>query len=58
MEIEDENGKRKILTIEVAPREKVIRQVRGRRNRLATPKERDLLGKWADQEGLQLAGYI
>lgn len=58
MEIEDENGRRKILTIEVAPREKVIRQVRGRRNRLATPKEKNLLGQWAEQEGLRLAGYI
>ena len=58
MEIEDENGRRKILTIEVSPREKVIRQVRGRRNRLPTPKEKDLLSRWAEQEGLQLAGYI
>ncbi len=58
MEIEDENGRRKILTIEVAPREKVIRQVRGKQNRLPTPKEKDLLSKWAEQEGLKLAGYI
>ena len=58
MEIEDENGRRKILTIEVAPREKVIRQVRGKRNRSATPKEKDLLERWAAREGLQLAGYI
>lgn len=58
MEIEDENGRRKILTIEVTPREKVIRQVRGRRNRLPTPKEKDLLGRWAEQEGLQFPGYI
>ena len=58
LEIEDENGRRKILTIEVTPREKVIRQVRGRRNRLPTPKEKDLLSKWAEQEGLKLAGYI
>ena len=58
MEIEDENGRRKVLTIEVAPREKVIRQVRGRRNRLPTPREKELLQKWADQEGLQLAAYI
>ncbi|RKU23993.1 hypothetical protein C6503_01880 [Candidatus Poribacteria bacterium] len=58
MEIEDENGRRKILTIEVAPRAKVIRQVRGKQNRSPTPKEKDLLGKWAEQEGLRLAGYI
>ena len=58
MEIEDENGRRKILTIELSPRQKLIRQVRGKRNRLPTPKEKDLLGKWAAQEGLQIAGYI
>ena len=58
MEIEDENGRRKILTIEVAPQAKIIRQVRGKQNRSATPKEKDLLGRWAEQEGLRLAGYI
>ena len=58
MEIEDENGRRKILTIEVAPQAKLIRQVRGKRNRSATPKEKNLLGQWAEQEGLRLAGYI
>ena len=57
MEIEDENGRRKILTIEVSP-QKLIRQVRGKRNRLPTPKEKNLLGKWAAQEGLQLGEYI
>ncbi len=58
MEIEDENGRRKILTIEVAPEAKLIRQVRGKGNRSATPKEKNLLGQWAEQEGLRLAGYI
>lgn len=58
MEIEDENGHRKILTIELCPRQKLIRQVRGKRNRLPTPKEKDLLGRWAVQEGLHLAEYI
>ena len=58
MEIEDENGRRKILTIEVVPRAKVIRQVRGKGNRSPTPKEKDLLGRWAEQEGLRLAGHI
>ena len=58
MEIEDENGRRKILTIEVAPRAKVIRQVRGKQNRSPTPKEKDLLDRWAEQEGLRLAGYL
>ena len=58
MEIEDENGRRKILTIEVSPRQKVIRQVRGKQNRLPTPKEKTLLERWAAQEGMRLAAYI
>ena len=58
MEIEDENGRRKILTIEVAPRVKAIRQVRGKRNRSPTPKEKNLLRNWADQEGLSFGEYI
>lgn len=58
MEVEDENGRRKILTIEVSLTEKRIRQVRGKRNRLPTLKEKNLLGRWATQEGLQLAEYI
>ena len=58
MEIEDENGRRKILTIEVSPSQKFIRQVRGKRNRRATPKEKDLLERWSAQEGLRIAEYI
>lgn len=58
MEIEDENGRRKILTIEVSPSQKLIRQVRGKRNRRATPKEKDLLERWSVQEELRIAEYI
>ena len=58
MEVEDENGRHKVLTIEVSPSEKLIRQVRGKRNRRPTLKEKNLLTRWATQEGLQLAEYI
>lgn len=58
MEVEDEHGRRKVLTIEVSLSEKLIRQVRGKRNRRPTLKEKNLLRRWAAQEGLQLAEYI
>lgn len=58
MEVEGEHGRHKVLRIEVSPTAKLIRQVRGKRNRLPTLKEKNLLGKWAAQEGLEIAGYI
>ena len=58
METEDEEGRDKILTIEVSPSQNLIRQVRGKRNRRPTPKEKSLLVQWATKEQLQLAEYI
>jgi hypothetical protein len=58
METEDQNGRRKVLTIEVLLPQKRIREVRGKGNRLPTPEEKSIIEKWADQEGLQLARYI
>ena len=58
METEDEIGCRKVLTIEVSPSDKRIRQVRGKWNRLPTPKEKGILERWAVKEGLELASYI
>ena len=58
METEDAEGRDKVLTIEVSPSQNLIRQVRGKRNRRPTPKEKSLLERWATKEGLQLAEYI
>jgi hypothetical protein len=37
---------------------KTIRQVRGLRNRLATPREMDVVSRWAEREGLRIASYV
>ncbi len=55
---EDENGRNKVLTIEISRTGNVIRQVRGKRNRLPTQKEKYLLELWAAKENLKFAGYL
>lgn len=56
METEDAGGRRKILTIEIS--ERLIRQVRGKRNRLPTLAEKSILDRWAAREKLKIAGYV
>lgn len=58
MDIETEEGIEKLLTIEVYPVTKSIRQARGKFNRRPTDKERDVLKRWAQQEGLEIASYV
>jgi hypothetical protein len=59
MGIERNNGRRKrVLTVEVAVRRKVICQVRGKTNRLPTAKEIEILRRWAVQEGLTLDASV
>ncbi len=55
---EDENGRNKNLTIEISRTANVIRQVRGKMNRLPTQKEKYLLELWAAKEKLKFAGYL
>lgn len=52
MEVETAEGTEKLLTIEVDPTRKEIRQVRGRHNRWAVEKEREIIQRWANREGL------
>ena len=58
MESEDEKGRSKVLTVEVSRPENLIRQVRGKRNRLPTRTEKFLLERWAAQENLKIAEYL
>jgi len=58
MAVETETASEKCVTIEVLNANKVIRQVRGRRNRLPTEKEKQILRRWAAQEGLTVAAYL
>jgi len=58
MDLENEDGLNKLVTIEVTNGIRQIRQVRGKCNRLPTEKEKEIIRRWAGQEGLELASYI
>jgi hypothetical protein len=57
MELETENGKEKRLTIEVGS-DMIIKQIRGKCNRLAQEKELAIIRSWTSMEGLSIASYI
>ena len=58
MESEDENGRNKLLTVEISNSENLIRQVRGKRNRIPSTTEKFLLERWAAKEKLEIAEYV
>lgn len=58
MDVETDEGLEKLLTVEVTNAGSLIRQVRGKRNRLPSEKEKEVLQRWAAQEGLEMAGYL
>lgn len=58
MSIQQEDCREKCLTIEINKKNNTICQVRGKRNRLASTQEKDIIKRWANQEGLSLASYI
>ncbi len=50
-------GVKKQLTIEVSAMN-VIRQARGKRNAMPTPKQSDIMRKWASQNTINVASYL
>ena len=52
---EQHEGRFKYLTIEVDLRDKRIGQIRGPYNRMATPKEKQIISRWASREELSLS---
>jgi len=58
MEVETRDGVAKALTIEVGKAHRMIRQIRGKHNRLATDEEKAVISRWAEQSGLTLASYL
>lgn len=60
MEAMDELGKelKKVLTIEVALKERSIKQVRGKQNRLPTQSEMSIIKRWTAKENLSVANYV
>ena len=51
-------GNYRILTVEVRLPDKLICQARGKRNIMPDEKSKNILRRWAAQEGLKLGGYI
>ncbi len=58
MELHAEHELQKLLTIEVRSQDLTICQIRGKFNRLATEKERQVIQRWATKAGLRLASYV
>ena len=50
------NGER-VLTIELRSANKTVIQIRGKRNRRATPRERRIVRRWAAANNLNIAKY-
>ncbi len=53
MDMRDCEGERKLLTIEVGRKHRVLYQVRGKRNRLPTNAEALVLRRWTQENGLK-----
>lgn len=58
MELEDRDGRRKVLTAEVHLPTKVICQARGKWNIEPTDKHRNILRRWAEQWRFKLAAHV
>ena len=58
MQVENQRGRHRVLTIEVDPAKRTICQARGKRNRLPQTVEREVIECWAAQEGLRLAEAV
>jgi hypothetical protein len=58
LEVDTGEGRRKVLTVEVNNRTRVICQARGKCNALPGDKHRGLLARWAALAGLTLAKYV
>ena len=58
LEVTEKDKVRKVLTIEVMLAQMLIRQVRGKRNRLPTKSEKNIISQWAAREGLKIADYV
>ncbi|MGC8644544.1 MAG: PcfJ domain-containing protein [Isosphaeraceae bacterium] len=58
MRIENEERRRRVLTIEVDVKNRMIWQARRRRNARVNGKAREILERWAQQEQLTIAGHL
>lgn len=58
LEVNEKDKIRKVLTIEVLLAKKLIRQIRGKSNRLPTLSEKNIILQWAASEDLKIAEYL
>jgi hypothetical protein len=58
MQVETQRGRHRVLTIEVDMATRTIRQARRKCNRLPHEMEREILEKWAAQEGLRVSESV
>ena len=58
MDLQTKGGTTKCVTIEVRNQQRVICQIRGRRNRLCTDQERRVIERWASKARLVIAAYV
>jgi PcfJ-like protein len=58
MQVENQRGRHRVLTIEVDPLKRTVCQARKKRNRLPQAVEREIIERWAAQEGLKVAESV
>ncbi len=58
MQVENQCGRHRVLTIEVNLLTRTVCQARGKSNRLPSAAEQLLLGRWASEQGLKLAESV
>ena len=58
MQVENQQGRHRVLTIEVDLLRKTVCQARGKANRLPKAVEKEIMERWTMQEGLKVAEWV
>jgi hypothetical protein len=58
MQFENNEGRERVITIEVRPSSRMVVEARGRFNAMPNPPAMRILRRWAEKEGLSVAGYL
>jgi hypothetical protein len=58
VQVENRRGRHRVLTVEVDLPRRAVCQARGKCNRLPQAAEREVIERWAAQEGLRLAESV
>ena len=56
--MEDQRGRHRVMTVEVDLLKRTVCQARRKCNRLPQAAEREVMGRWAAQEGLKVAESV